>query len=195
MKTAIFRLRNGEGEMVIQISDVTVRRATVDDAAEIANVHLNSWRGAYRNLLPQDFLDQLPLTFKRRMNMWKQTAIENKKPLFVAEAINGIVGFSVFEPARDASMNGYGEVGAIYLLEKFKGKKIGAALLKLGMSELIKMDYTKAYCWVLEGNPTIKFYESSGAVFNEMESPDEIGGKKVKELVYEWKDLSIFKNV
>lgn len=178
---------------MIQIADTTIRKATPDDAAEIANVHLNSWREAYQNLLPQDFLDQLPLTFKRRMNMWKQTAIENKKPIFVAEAKNGVVGFSVFEPARDASMSGYGEVGAIYLLEKFKGKKIGAALLKSGMNELIKMNYSKAYCWVLEGNPTIKFYESSGATFNGMEKPEEIGGKKVKELAYEWSDLTGFK--
>jgi hypothetical protein len=30
------------------------------------------------------------------------------------------------------------ERGAIYLLEKFKGKKIGAALLKLGMKQLLE---------------------------------------------------------
>ena len=48
------------------------------------------------------------------------------------------------------------------------------------MNELIKMNDSKAYCWVLEGNPTIKFYEKSGAVFNGMEKPLEIGGKKEK---------------
>ncbi len=175
---------------MMQIADVTIRHATTDDAAEIANVHLNSWREAYRNLLPQDFLDQLPLTFKRRMSFWQQVASDSRKPLFVADAKNGIVGFSFFEPARDESMKGYGEVGAIYLLEQFKGKKIGAALLKIGMQELIKMEYSKAYCWVLEHNPTIKFYERSGALFNGMEKTDEIGGKKVKELAYEWKDLT-----
>ena len=177
---------------MIHISDVTVRRAIIEDAAEIANVHVNSWREAYKNLLPQDFLDELPLSFKSRMNMWRQVASESNKHLFVAETKNGIVGFSVFEPARDSSVVGYGEVGAIYLLEKFKGKKIGAALLKVGMNELIKMHYSKAYCWVLEGNPTIKFYESSGAVYNGMEKSVVIGGKKVKELAYEWRDLSRF---
>ena len=180
---------------MMQISDVTVRRASVEDAAEIANVHLNSWRETYRDLLPQEFLDQLPLTFKHRMNMWKQFVSENKKHIFVAEAKTGIVGFSVFVAARDASMYGYGEVEAIYLLKNFKGKKIGATLLKLGMNALIEMGYTKAYCWVLEGNPTIKFYESSGAVFNGMEKPDEIGGKNVKEYAYEWKDLCKFKKI
>lgn len=177
---------------MIQIADTTIRPATVDDAAEIANVHISSWREAYRNLLPQDFLDQLPLTFKRRMNMWKQVTAESKKSIFVAEAKSGIVGFSVFEPARDASMRGYGEVSAIYLLEEFKGKKIGAALLKIGMNQLFKLNYSKAYCWVLEDNPTIKFYEKSGANFNGIEKTEEIGGTKVQELLYEWENLENF---
>lgn len=31
----------------IRIEDVVIRKATADDAPEIANVHLNSWREAY----------------------------------------------------------------------------------------------------------------------------------------------------
>ncbi len=85
----------------MQIADVTIRHATTDDAAEIANVHLNSWREAYRNLLPQDFLDQLPLTFKRRMSLWKQVASDSRKPLFVADAKNGIGGKKVKELAYE----------------------------------------------------------------------------------------------
>jgi ribosomal protein S18 acetylase RimI-like enzyme len=174
---------------LIQINDVIIRKAVAEDAAEIANVHLNSWREVYRNLLPQQFLDQLPLTFKRRMSMWKQAATMENRALYVAEEKSGIVGFSVFAPPQDKEMNEHGELGAIYLLEKFKGKKIGAALLSVGMKKLIEWKYSKAYCWVLQDNPTINFYEKSGAIFNGMEKPDEIGGQKVKELCYEWKDL------
>jgi ribosomal protein S18 acetylase RimI-like enzyme len=120
----------------LQIGDVVIRKASEDDAAEIANVHLNSWREAYRNLLPQEFLDQLPLTFKRRMISWKQTANLNDRALFVAEGKSGIVGFSVFAPPRETDMKEHGELGAIYLLEKFKGKGIGAALLRRNVTVL-----------------------------------------------------------
>lgn len=44
-------------EKSLQVADTIIRKATIEDAAEIANVHLNSWREAYRNLLPQDFLE------------------------------------------------------------------------------------------------------------------------------------------
>ena len=38
---------------------VTVRDATVDDARAIAEVHVASWRWAYRGQLPDDLLDGL----------------------------------------------------------------------------------------------------------------------------------------
>jgi hypothetical protein len=57
---------------------------------------------------------------------------------------------------------------------------------------MIERGFKKAYCWVLEGNPSIKFYESTGAVFNGQIKEDEIGGTKFNDLMYEWKDLSHF---
>jgi GNAT superfamily N-acetyltransferase len=86
--------------------------------------------------------------------MWKQAATMENRALYVAEEKSGIVGFSVFAPPQDKEMNEHGELGAIYLLEKFKGKKIGAALLSVGMKKLIEWKYSKAYCWVLQDNPT-----------------------------------------
>ena len=176
----------------IEVAGVCVRRACTEDAAEIANVHLNSWREAYRNLLPKEYLDRLPLTFKARMNQWKKASTLSERALLVAESKDGIIGFSVFAPARDSSMAEHGELGAIYLLESYKGQGIGATLLKVGMEQLREWKHRKAYCWVLEHNPAIGFYEKSGAVFNGMEKYDEIGGRKVKELCYEWSELGRF---
>lgn len=178
----------------IQIDDVLIRRATADDAPEIANVHLNSWREAYRGLLPQGYLDELPLTFKERMNTWKRISTQENKALYVAEASSGIVGFAGFRHGQEPSLKEFGELGAIYLLQKYKGRGVGDGLLRMGMQQLINWNYSKAYCWVLKGNPTIKFYERTGASFNGMQKTDEIGGLQVQELVYEWKNLDSFRN-
>ena len=51
--------------------------------------------------------------------------------------------------------------------------------------------FKEGYCWVLENNPTIKFYERSGACFNGKIKEAEIGGQKVKELAYAWDILDI----
>ncbi len=177
-----------------EIGDVLIREGRVGDAPEIANVHLNSWREAYRDILPKNFLDQLPLSFKRRMTWWNQvTADPAAHDLFVAEAKSGIVGFSLFGSARDPEMQRYRELGAIYLFEAFKEKGIGFALLKLGMRKALDRGFTKSYCWVLENNPTIRFYERSGAVLRAgHQKQDEIGGKVFNEFLYEWNDLEGF---
>jgi ribosomal protein S18 acetylase RimI-like enzyme len=172
--------------------EIQIRSARLGDEAEIANVHLNSWREAYRGLLPQTFLDSLPLTFKRRMNWWHKITNEPQDyVLRVAEAKSGIVGFACFGLSRDSSMEKFAEVQAIYLLEKYKGKGIGFILLSSGFGEMIERGFTSAYCWVLADNPTIKFYERCGAVFSGQTKNDEIGGKKVTELAYTWSDLKV----
>ncbi len=173
---------------------MVIRKAVPGDEIGIAHTHINTWREAYRTLLPQDFLDQLPLSLDRRIGWWKGYISEPEKyVLYVAESSNAIIGFTYFQPAREAAFQGYAELTAIYLLEKFKGQGIGAEMLKLGMHELRTRGYTQVYCWVLENNPTIAFYERSGAVLHAMEKIEKIGGKEVKELLYEWKSLDHFK--
>jgi ribosomal protein S18 acetylase RimI-like enzyme len=173
--------------------EIEIRRARETDAAEIANVHLNAWREAYAGVLPQLFLDQLPLTFKRRMDAWERMLREPEKhEIWVAEAKPGIVGFCSTEAARDDRFNGFGEVAAIYLFEAYQGQGLGRELLRNSMRSLARHGYSKAYCWVLEKNSTIEFYSKSGAVFNGLQKLDEIAGEKVTELAYEWSDISAF---
>ncbi len=175
-----------------QHEEILIRAAKTGDAPEIANVHLNSWREAYKGLLPQKFLDQLPLTFKRRMNWWEKI-ISNPDEfvLLVAEDKVGVIGFACFQAGRDQGMEKLTEVAAIYILEKYKGQGIGFSLLSSGFKQMKDRGFKEAYCWVLEGNPTIKFYERSGATVTDQIKQDEISGQKVNELVYRWGNLEI----
>ena len=58
-----------------------------------------------------------------------------------------------------------------------------------------ELGYKKAYCWVLENNPTIKFYEKSGATFSGHTKYDDIGGEQFKELAYDWDSLDAHTSV
>jgi ribosomal protein S18 acetylase RimI-like enzyme len=168
-----------------------VRRARVDDAPEIANVHLNSWREAYQGLLPQDFLDSLPLTFKRRMVGWR-SALEKPEPgmhVFVVEHVtnNVIVGFCSTAKARDDFFSGYSELTTIYLMNRFHGLKLGSDLLDKTWETLRAEGYKKSYCWVLKDNPTIGFYSRMGGTPTGREKTVTLGGKECVEVAYEWK--------
>ncbi len=169
---------------------VIVRRAILEDAAEIANVHTNSWREAYLGLLPQDYLDDRPLTFKNRYNLWQKVVLNSEQFTLVAETKeHGIVGFINGGAGRDKKFENYIEVYSFYLLKRYHGKKIGCNLLKEYFHLNSTLGQDRCYLWVLENNPTIKFYEKSGGVYNNLTKVDEIAGQKVKELMYVWEKL------
>jgi len=169
-----------------------LRKAELGDEAEIANVHLNSWREIYKGLLPQDYLDSLPLTFSRRMRWWKKSIAEEREIIQIIETNEGIVGFSCFGPARRSEDSDMAELYAIYLLERHKGKGFGFELLRSGLKLMKESGFKKAYCWVLDKNPTIEFYKRTGAQNSGVTMDAEIGDQKVTELMYIWKDLGEF---
>ena len=169
-----------------------IRKAITEDAAEIANVHINSWREAYKGLLPQTFLDDRPLYFKNRYELWKRVTADQSHATYVAESDNsGVVGFINGYTARDKGYEDFAEVYCIYLLQKFHGQKIGFRLLKIYFDALLEKGYKKGYLWVLKDNPTIRFYESTGAKLVHDIKKTVIGGLDVEELCYVWDNINL----
>jgi GNAT superfamily N-acetyltransferase len=172
-------------------SKIKIRVAKAGDEAGIARVHIQSWQEAYKGLIPQSYLDNLSEEFQECTEMWKRSLVKPDRWTWVAEGPNGIVGFVLFGSPRDPNREGFIELGAIYLLASEKGKGIGFSLLSAGFNKMKDLGFKKAYCWVLENNPTIKFYERTGAKFSSQIKQDEIGGKIFNEFVYDWDSLSI----
>lgn len=169
----------------------SIRTALPGDEPHLARVHIQAWQEAYTGLIPQSYLDKLPSGYEERHSMWQQILKNPNRWAWVAENHDGIVGFVLFGPPRDPNRETYIEVGAIYLLAAHKSKKIGFQLLSAGFNKMRDLNYKKAYCWVLENNPTIKFYERTGAKFLNQIKQDEIGGQMFNELAYEWDSLKI----
>ena len=78
---------------------VDVRRATVDDAAGIARVHVAAWREAYAGRMPADFLASLDV--ERRARGWATILSAGESDAFVAERNGEIVGWATAGAGRD----------------------------------------------------------------------------------------------
>lgn len=167
-----------------------IRKAQQDDAQSIAKIHIQAWQETYQSLVPQDYLDNLPNELHGRVENWRKSLANPNRNTWVASIEDQIVGFVLFGPPRDKNKEGYIELGAIYLLKKYKNLGVGRSLLLTGLNFMSSLGYQKAYCWCLEGNPTSKFYEKSGAIFSGETKFDEIGGKQLRELAYEWANLN-----
>jgi uncharacterized protein (DUF952 family)/predicted N-acetyltransferase YhbS len=169
------------------VEDALIRKAYPGDEAEIANVHVHAWQQSYRGLVPDEVLRVLPRDFARRRRWWKAASAESLPArVFVAESARfGVIGFCAVEPARDKTFEGYGEITAIYCLEEFKDKGIGAALFRAGRESLRSMGFDRHYLWVLEGNPTVEFYGRMGGQKTPHQKTIELGQPLV-ELAFEF---------
>lgn len=107
-----------------------IRKATLNDAAGIAKVHVDSWRSTYRGIVSDDFLSSL--SYENREERWKNFMSNNEEQqyLFVAEE-GKFVGFASGGQNRTDVNDYIGELFAIYILEDFQKKGIGRALYRL----------------------------------------------------------------
>jgi RimJ/RimL family protein N-acetyltransferase len=143
-----------------------IRRATVADARAVAEVHVGSWRQAYRGMLPDAYLDRLSV--QDRETMWREAFAEDSSGAFVAEAGDRIVGFASFGPSRDeGASEDTGEVPAIYVEPSATGAGVGGELLRAATDALRERGYRRATLWVLEANERARrFYEKAGWVWD-----------------------------
>jgi ribosomal protein S18 acetylase RimI-like enzyme len=140
----------------------TIRAATIDDAKAIAQVHIESWRWAYRGAMSEGFLAALDID--EREVRWHDQIQDRDTTVLVAEAANaGVVGFASVGPSRDDDVDERtGELHALYLLREATGVGIGLALLDESKT-VLRADRDRVTAWVLESNLRARdFYERAG---------------------------------
>lgn len=170
---------------------VSLRKAVSADAAGMANVHISSWRETYTGLMPQPMIDELPLRYDSRYKLWQKVVEVPEQVSFVAEHEDyGIVGFVNGGKARDDELADACEVYCLYLLQACHGQGVGYELLRKFFAECRQLGYSSSYAWVLEGNPTIRFYERTGAKLRGDGKTEECFGAVLKERCFVWEDIA-----
>lgn len=81
-----------------KIRAVRVRRAVVDDADAIERVRTDTWRHAYRGLMPDPLLDGLGYDASRRRA--QMLALPAHQFVLVAEDDHVVIGFCIGGPSR-----------------------------------------------------------------------------------------------
>lgn len=146
-----------------RVGGATIRRATVDDAYEIAEVHVASWRWAYEGLLPDAVLDALSV--EERATGWAPILEQAPEGVLVAvDEVGRVAGFSSVGPTRDDDApSGTGELFAIYLRPEAAGTGLGSVLLGGAEEDLRGAGFRRGTLWVLETNARARsFYERHG---------------------------------
>ena len=167
-----------------------IRAALADDAPAIAHVHVDNWRTTYKGIIPDDTLANL--SYERREAFWHEAIINDDAPqrVFVAEEDEQIVGFASCGPERTNNPDYTGELYAIYLFHQHQCQGIGRALTHAVAKRLREQGHAGMLVWVLEHNPSRKFYEALGG--QEIErKPISIGSVDLIEVAYGWRNLEM----
>jgi GNAT superfamily N-acetyltransferase len=142
---------------------VPPRRATSTDALAIAEIHVASWQKAYRGMFPDDVLDQLSVTERRRL--WEPRLVPGDWALWVGGGDVKPAGFIAACPSRDddAPPPAFAEIAALYVHPVAWGTGCGRALCEVVFEHLSKTPAQSVIVWVLTGNmPARRFYEHLG---------------------------------
>lgn len=172
---------------------MTVRPARIQDAPQIARVHVDSWRATYSGLVPEDFLAAMSYEdFEARWRSWLGGALGVRGTFWVAESSAGkIVGFASGGPRRDESYPRYeSELYTAYLLRQYQRRGLGRRLLGAVAGGLLADGKRSMLAWVLAENPSRTFYEVvGGKLLGSQEI--EIGGAALEEVALGWNDIRI----
>lgn len=116
-----------------------VRRPTADDAAAIARVYAASWRSAYRGLLPDELLDDIPTEpTDDQVVEWRDRIANDRDRMLVATAGGEVVGYAVVRLTDTKPFVGDDEAGLkeIYVHPGEWGEGVGSALLEAAIDAL-----------------------------------------------------------
>lgn len=165
---------------------MNIRPAIESDARPIARVQVETWRAAYRGVIPSPHLQSLSVDERERI--W-QTAIRAGAPeLWVAEVRSEVVGWVAFGPSRDADATASGgEIEAIYVAPDHWDTGVGRALWRQARRRLMERGFSSATLWVLVENArAIRFYRAAGFRRNHAKLKSiTLAGRVLEEARYE----------
>lgn len=159
-----------------------IRKITQDDSREeISNIYEQSWKYAYKDIIPQEYLDSIS------KGQWCGAFDNPDRYTLVMLDGNKIIGTSSYCKSRWDDYKDWGEIISIYFLPEYMGKGYGKYLLEMVVKELKKMGFKTIFLWVLEDNYRARhFYEKFGFKNNGIYRDDVIGDKPLRELQYEY---------
>lgn len=170
--------------MVEDVTEVLIRPATVEDAEQIARVHLASWREAYTGVVPQEYLDRLDEA--ERAAQWREQLanLDRTVTVWVASEADQVLGFASLGPSRDEDAERETlEIYTIYLEPSEWGRGVARELMRNVLAAV--PDDSPVTLWVLDANERARhFYRRHGFATDGVERLEEIGGQYFREVRY-----------
>lgn len=167
---------------------ISLREASVTDCEGMAKVSVDTWRTAYKGIIPQVMLEKL--SYEKRAEGFRKRFLSAQvyHPFVAMYKDTEVVGFADFGQARDKKWGLNYELCAFYVLPAFQRKGLGVRLFEMGVKAGIRQGMKGMYTSVLEDHSGRKVYEKLGGRLLGQEGI-EIGADRYREVFYGWDSL------
>ncbi len=145
------------------MSDVTIRRAGLDDLEQAARVRAVAWQQAFRGLLPDAMLDGFADSAwtARLIAEWRELIGAGGTVWLAVDPDHQIIGVAQSQPDDSPDAPAPVRLSKLYLLDRAKGTGLATRLLDRTVGR------GPAYLWVLDGNERAQaFYRKHGFEFD-----------------------------
>jgi len=147
--------------------DIIIRKALPEDAYDYTACHISCWQSAYRGIIPDDYLDNMPSEQEQRTEERRQYLCDPNVNNYCVVLGDKMIGFLGFGKCRDEDKPDSGEIGGIYLLREFWDKGYGGKMMDFAKNTLMHMGFDEIIIWVFEENIRARrFYEKHGFVLD-----------------------------
>ncbi len=172
---------------------VAIRSASPDDAPAIARVYVETWRTAYRGIVPASYL--AGMSEAAWEGHWRRVLDDPEgreilRCVLVAETEVGVVGFAT--GCREWSGDGAyeGELDDVYVLQAHQRHGLGRLLVGGVAGRLGHDGLRSLLVWVADRSPACAFYTALGGTRLDRGWRRCIGGATVDVVAYGWRSLS-----
>ncbi len=153
---------------------------------------MDTWRTAYKGIVPDAHLDGL--SYDESERLWQDVVTADDGCVFVAEDGRGVFGFASGQRRQRFSrvLTEYeGELKTVYVLPSGQGAGAGRRLVGAVARHFAERRVGSMLLWVFAENRSARgFYESLGGV-PVAEDGFQLGGAWLPEVAYGWKDLDV----
>ncbi len=171
---------------------LTIRPAERDDAAAIAQVHVDTWRSSYGGIIPKAYLDSM--TVQNRTVVWLRL-LERKDPGFTVlvseDHDERIIGFVSACPLRHQDDRYQAEISSLYVLRTHQRANHGRRLFMAASHRLAQSGLNGLFVWVLAESPYRRFYAKLGGE-PVAEMVQNFAGVPLKEVGYGWQQTPTY---
>ena len=166
------------------IGSMNIRLSTRADAAELASLHCDAWRYAYRGIIPGISLERM--IAGHGPTEWERMHRSGLRAL-VLEFDKRVAGYATFGPCRMRSAPPLGEIYELYLRPEFHGTGFGKRLFAEARRHLRARGLVGLMVWALADNDlACRFY---GALDGRERTRayERIGGVRLEMIAFVWR--------